>query len=152
MATVRSLGKGRAGDGFVVSYWELHTARPFRPSLTIVCSSAMGCFVNCIRWCHWRCSGEISVVFSYISFIRFVSSFRDLTGDFVSFILDFGICSCSGRAPVIRGGVMIRWLGHRDALWVPVYRTMLGGSSVWSRSGCNIIEHDVEGVYNAVLW
>ena len=37
-------------------------------------------------------------------------------------------------------------------LWVPVYRTMLGGSSVWSRSGCNVVEHIVEGMNNADLW
>ena len=126
MTRFHSRGMGRAGDGFMVSYWELRTARPFRPSLTIVCSSTTGCSVNCIRRCHWRCSGESSVVFSYTSFIRFVSSFRDCRGLCI-FYSGFWDLFTLGTRTLYKGGVMIRWLGHRDAMWVPVYRAMLGG-------------------------
>ena len=34
--------KGIAGDGFVAAYWESHTVQPFKPSLTIGGSYAMG--------------------------------------------------------------------------------------------------------------
>ena len=51
-----------------------------------------------------------------------------------------------------KGGVMIRWLGHRDALWVPVYHAMLGGVRCGRVRGAMYGKHDVEGMNNVVLW
>ena len=58
--------------------------------------------------------------------LLFVLSIQGLSGTwFLLFCLwDLFVL---GTRTLYKGGVMIRWLGHRDALWVPVYRAMLGG-------------------------
>ena len=57
-----------------------------------------------------------------------------------------------GTRTLYKGGVMIRWLGHRDALWVPVYRAMLGGVRCGRVRSTMLWENIVEGMNNADLW
>ena len=88
-------------------------------------------------------------IYSFI--LLFVLSIQGLSGTLVSFILFVGFVRARD-AYSYKGGVMIRWLGHRDALWVPVYRAMLGGVRCGRVRGALLWENIVEGMNNADLW
>ena len=67
----------------------------------------------------------VRYIYSFI--FLFVLSIQGLSGTLGIFSSGLWDLFVLGTRSLYKLGVMIRWLGHRDALWVPVYRAMLGG-------------------------
>ena len=120
-ARMHSYGKGRVGVGFLTADWVIHMRRIFWLSWAIVCTSAMRrpeeamIMSPALRW--WI------RIFIWLYFFPSFKGFWELAHYGIPyFFLNLFLL---GACTLCKRRVMIRCLGHWNAMWVPVYNAIV---------------------------